>query len=87
MLAMFVWGFLILVYPNLIRATVNPGGDIQARVKTAHNQIQQILDEYERERQKFLEKEGIAGEMSEFSKALGFYHDAHVDPVTLTTLY
>ena len=85
MLAMFVWGFLILVYPNLIRATVNPGGDIQARVKTAHNQIQQILDEYERERQKFLENEGIAGETSEFSKALGFYHQADVNPVTLTS--
>ena len=85
MLAMFVWGFLILVYPNLIRATVNPGGDIQARVKIAHNQIQQILDEYERERQKFLENEGIAGETSEFSEALGFYHQADVNPVTLTT--
>ena len=85
MLAMFVWGFLILMYPNLIRATVNPGGDIQARVKIAHNQIQQIVDEYKRERQKFLENEGIAGEMSEFSKALGFYHQADVDPVTLTT--
>ncbi len=85
MLAMFVWGFLILVYPNLIRATVNPGGDIQARVKIAHNQIQQIVDEYERERQKFLENEGIAGETSEFSKALGFYHQADVDPLTLTT--
>ena len=85
MLAMFVWGFLILVYPNLIRATVSPGGDIQARVKTAHNQIQQIIDEYERERQKFLENEGIAGETSEFSKALGFYHQADVNSVTLTT--
>ena len=85
MLAMFVWGFLILVYPNLIRATVNPGGDAQARTKTAQNQIQQILDEYERERQKFLENEGIAGETSEFSKALGFYHQADVNPVTLTS--
>ena len=85
MLAMFVWGFLILVYPNLIRATVNPGGDLQARVKTAQNQIQQILDEYERERQKFLENEGIAGEMAEFSKALGFHHQAGVDPITLTS--
>ena len=85
MLAMFIWGFLILVYPNLIRATVSPGGDIQARVKTAQNQIQQILDEYERERQKFLETEEIAGESSEFSKALGFYHQADVNPVTLTT--
>ncbi len=83
MLAMFVWSFLILVYPNLIRATVNLGGDIQARTKTAQNQIQQILDEYERERQKFLENEGIAGETSEFSKALGFYHQADVNPVTL----
>ena len=85
MLAMFVWGFLILVYPNLIRATVNPGDDIQTRVKAAHNQIQQIVDDYERERQKFLEKEGIAGETSEFSKALGFYHQADVNPVTLMT--
>ena len=83
MLAMFVWGFLILVYPNLIRATVNPGGDIQARVKTAENQIQQILDAYERERQEFLENEGIAGEASEFSKALGLHSYAFVDPVTL----
>ena len=85
MLAMFVWGFLILVYPNLIRAMVNPGGDLQVRVKTAHNKIQQIVDEYERERQKFLENEGIAGEISEFSKALGFYHQADVDSVTLMT--
>ena len=98
MFAMFVWGFLILVYPNLIRAMVNPGGDVQARMKTAQNQIQQILDGYERERQKFLENEGVAGETStdarrhddrdrvtseEFSKALGLYTDAHVDPTTL----
>ncbi len=83
MLAMFVWGFLILVYPNLIRATVNPGGDIQARTKIVENRIQQILDEYERERQKFLENEGIAGEASEFSKALGLHSYAFVHPVTL----
>ena len=83
MLAMFVWGFLILVYPNLIRATVNPGGDIQARTKIVEGQIQQILDEYERERQKFLEKEGIAGETSEFSKVIGLHSYAFVDPVTL----
>ena len=83
MLAMFVWGFLLLVYPNLIRATVNPGGDIQTRAKTAENQIQQILDEYERERQKFLENEGVAGDAAQFSEALGLYNDAHVVPVTL----
>ena len=85
MLAMFIWGFLILVYPNLIRATVNPGGDIQGRVKTAHNQIQQVLDTYESERQKFLDKEGIRGEPSAFSKALELYTDVHVDPETLST--
>ena len=84
MLAMFVWGFMILVYPNLIRATVNPGGDIQARTKTAENQIQQIVDEYEKERQKFLEKEGVAGDASRFNEVLGIYTDAHVDPVTLS---
>ena len=83
MLAMFVWGFLILVYPNLIRATVNPISDIEARTKTATTQIQQIFDVFERERQKFLEKEGIAGERSEFSKAFTLYSDAIVDPATL----
>ena len=83
MLAMFIWGFLILVYPNLIRATVNSGGDIQTLMKTAHNQIQQILDEHERECQKFLENEGIAEETSEFSKAFGLYNDTYLDPVVL----
>ncbi len=85
MLAMFVWGFLILVYPNLIRATVNPGGNIQAGMKTAQNQIQQILNEHEQECQKFLENEIIAAETSEFSKAFGLYNDTYLDPVTLTS--
>ena len=84
MLAMFVWGFLILVYPNLIRATVNPGGNIQARTKSAKNQIQQIVDAYERERKKFLENEGIEETASQFSEAIGLYTDAHVDPETLS---
>ena len=83
MLSMFIWGFLILVYPNLIRATVNPGSDTQTHLKTAENQIQQILDGYERERQNFLEKEGIAGETSEFSKTLGLHSYANVDSETL----
>ena len=84
MLAMFVWGFLILVYPNLIRATVNPSGDMRARTKTAENRIRQIVDEYERARKKFLEKEGGTGDTSEFSKVLGLYTDAYIDPVTLS---
>ncbi len=84
MVAMFIWGFLILVYPNLIRAMVNPGGDIQARTKTAENQIQQIVDEYERERKKFLENKSVVEDASQFSEAVGLYTDAHVDPVTLS---
>ena len=83
MLAMFVWGFLILVYPNLIRATIDSGDDIQTRTKVAENQIQQILDEYERERQKFFENEGIAEDVSQFNEALGLYTQASIDPVTL----
>ena len=84
MLAMFIWGFLILVYPNLIRATVNPSGDMRTRTKTAENQIRQIVDEYERERKKFLEKAEVAGDTSEFNKVLGLYTDAYIDPVTLS---
>ena len=85
MIAMFVWGFLILVYPNLIRATVYPGGDIELDTKTATAQIQQIFDEFERERQQFLDREGIADESSEFIEAFTLYSDAIVDPVTLET--
>lgn len=84
MLAMFVWGFLILVYPNLIRATVNPGGNIQARTKSAKNQMQQIVDAYERERKKFLENESTVETASRFSEAVGLHTDAHVDPETLS---
>lgn len=84
MIAMFVWGFLILIYPNLIRATVNPAGDIQTRRKTAETQIQHIIDEYERERKKFLENRSIVADASRFKKALGIYADAHVDPKTLS---
>ena len=79
MLAMFVWGFLILVYPNLIRATVNPGGNIQARINTVNNQVQQIVDEYERDRIKFLENEGVADEESRFHEVLGLYTQASID--------
>ncbi len=84
MLAMFVWGFLILVYPNLIRATVNPSADVQERTKTAKNQIQQIVDEYERERKKFLENKSVIGDASQFIEAVSLYTDAHVDSVTLS---
>ena len=42
-----------------------------------------MLDEYERECQKFLENEGIAGETSEFSKVFGLYNDTYLDPVVL----
>ncbi len=83
MLAMFVWGFLILVYPNLIRAMVNPGGNIEARVNTVNNQVQQIVDEYERERIKFLESEGIAEEGSRFHEVLGLYTQASVDEANM----
>ena len=83
MVAMFVWGFLILVYPNLIRATINPSGNIQARINTVNNQIQQIVDEYERERLKFLENEGVAGEGSRFHKVLGLYTQASVDSANM----
>ncbi len=83
MLAMFVWGFLILVYPNLIRATINPGGNIQERVNTVNNQIQRIVDEYERDRKKFLENEGIAVEGSRFHEVLGLYTQASVDSANM----
>ena len=48
-----------------------------------NNQIQQIVDEYERERLKFLENEGVAGEGSRFHEVLGLYTQASVDSVNM----
>ncbi len=86
MLAMFVWGFLVLVYPNLIRAAHAPfvtPARVQARVQSAKNQIQQIWDELKREREQFLKREGVDPDAPNFEGVWELWFHADVDAMLL----
>ena len=54
MLSMFVWGFLVLVYPNMIVAVIQPSNPPEERRASAHNHIKQIWEEFESARKHFL---------------------------------
>ena len=60
-LSMFVWGFLVLVYPNMILTAVNtaPQADPEP---AAYHQIKRIWDELERKRDQFLRNDPVPGE-------------------------
>ena len=62
MLSMFVWGFLVLVYPNMILATNIPEETSEARAASALNQIKQIYEEFDRERKNFLANDPVPGD-------------------------
>ncbi len=62
MLSMFVWGFLVLVYPNMILATTVPQDTSGARAASAFNQIKQIYEEFDRERKNFLANDPVPGD-------------------------
>ena len=66
MLAMFVWGFWVLVYPNVILVAINPAQPSQDRLESAFNQIEQIWEEFDRERKHFLANDPIPGEDPRF---------------------
>ena len=62
MLSMFVWGFLVLVYPNMILATILPEDASEARGASAFNRIKQIYEEFDRERKNFLANDPVPGD-------------------------
>ena len=62
MLSMFAWGFLVLVYPNMILATTSPQDASEARGASAFNQIKQIYEEFDRERRNFLANDPVPGD-------------------------
>ena len=60
MLSMFVWGFLVLVYPNLILTAVEITPKPDAKI-SVYNQIKQMWEELEREKKQFLRNDAILG--------------------------
>jgi len=61
MLAMFIWGFWVFVYPNVILVAVNPAPPSQAPLESAFNQIEQIWEAFDRERKHFLANDPVPG--------------------------
>ena len=62
MLSMFVWGFLVLVYPNMILAVVPQPEAPKERAGSAFNQIEQMWADFQRDREHFLATDAFPGE-------------------------
>ncbi len=69
MLSMFIWGFLVLVYPNVILSIIPRPEAPQARKASAFNQIEQIWEEFDRKRKRFLVNDAFPGEDWHFNIA------------------
>lgn len=67
MLSMFVWGFLVLVYPNMVLAIIKPSEHLETREESAFNQIKQLWEEFDRERKYFLANDPVPGEDFRFN--------------------
>ncbi len=70
MLAMFAWGFLVLVYPNLILTAVETTPHPEAQA-SAYNQIKQMWEELDRENKQFLRNDPVLGPLSRKSWTFG----------------
>jgi len=66
MLAMFVWGFWVLVYPNAVLAAIAPPETSQPRIVSAYEEIKQIWETFDRERKQFLANDAFPGEDPDF---------------------
>ncbi len=66
MFSMFVWGFLVLVYPNMILVALEPLHDSAPRTKSVFAQIQQIWENFDAERKAFLTNDPVPGESTSF---------------------
>ena len=66
MLAMFIWGFWVLVYPNAVLATIAPPETSQPRMVSAYEEIKQIWEAFDRERKQFLANDAFPGEDPDF---------------------
>ena len=67
MLSMFVWGFLVLAYPNMVIAALRAPEPTQTRIASAFNHIKQLWEEFDRERKYFLANDLVPGEDHNFN--------------------
>ena len=62
MLSMFVWGFLVLVYPNVILTVIPRPESPDALRTSAFNRIENIWETFDRERKHYLATDDFPGE-------------------------
>ena len=62
MLSMFVWGFLVLVYPNVILTVIPRPEAPDALRASAFNQIESIWETFDKERKHYLATDDFPGE-------------------------
>ena len=62
MFSIFIWGFLVLVYPNMILAVMSPSSPPRSQIDSTVNDIKQIWEEFDRERKAFLVNDPVPGE-------------------------
>ena len=65
MLAMFVWGFLVLVYPNMILTAIETEPHPDTTL-SAYNRIKQIWEEFDKDRLQYLANDPVPGEKYHF---------------------
>ena len=83
MFSIFIWGFLVLVYPNMILAVMSPSNVPRAQVDSTMNQMEQIWEEFDRERKDFLINDPVPGESIWFKiGAIGGSHEHLVKRAT-----
>ena len=88
MLSMFVWGFLVLVYPNVILAAFGPQEASKADRISLFNQIEQLWDEFDRERIQYLKNDSEPGEDSGYGLGSGWSMTyLRKDPSVLLSYY
>ena len=66
MLSLFIWGFLVLVYPNMILTVIPRPEAPQARMTSAFNQIEQMWEALDRKRENFLATDDFPSEVWHF---------------------
>ena len=88
MLSMFVWGFWVFVYPNLIIAALSAPEPTQTRTASAFSHIKQLWEEFDRERKHFLANDPVPGEDNNFNiEWTAGYDFEHVEEDASTLKY
>ena len=71
MLCMFVWGVLVLVYPNLILTAVDIVPQPNTQI-SAYHQIKQMWEEWDRKNKRLLRNDTVLGPLSRNGEDWGF---------------